>query len=352
MGTQENKRIARVLMDDLFCETAYAFYDPGYKFGHMIDYEVAPIRGEGAQGGPATDRRSAMTFVEQNRLTGEALKAIYPDGSTRALKSITAEGDRVICEYLTHGGRNIFRRDAEHNFHTVKVFDFKEGKVVAVREYTDTAYLVSFGPQIAEFTNAFLNGRAGEGAAESFAWGRSWLFSAPVMELGQPSEFGSDEGGEANKVIVMGMIDSWGGPAMIDALAETVMMSNEVDLVTTPTLGRSLHGRDEVAASCARERDIFPDGLSREVTTMTAEENRVVVEATFRGISTVRPDQPFETRVLTIFFLRDSRVFRVRQYLDSAFWQNYSAEMVDHIFGGGTEQILTRLSRTLSTSRR
>lgn len=333
MAVEENKHIARLLMDDLFCETAYQFYEPDYQFGHMVDYKVAPIRGQMAPGEEKTDRRTGMSFLEQNRLTGEALKAVYPDGNTRALKSITAEGDRVVCEYLTHGGRNIFRRDTEHNFHSVKIFDFRNGKVVAVREYTDTAYLVSFGSQIAEFTKAFLNGRAGGDAAANFAWGSSWLFRTPAMDLGQLSPFAATDETAANKALVSGMIDGWGTPRMLDALSDSVMVSNEVDLVNTPILGRSLHGREEVATACRREADIFPGGLKHEVNSITAEENRVVVEETLSGTSTIRPDSPFSTRVLKIFFLRAGKVFRIRQYLDSAYWQNYSPDMVAHIFG-------------------
>jgi len=333
MATEENKHIARILMDDLFCETAYSFYAPDYRFGHMVDYEGAPIRGKAASDDAVNDRRRSMSFFEQNKMTGEALKAVYPDGNTRALKSITGEGDRVVCEYLTHGGRNVFRRDTEHNFHSVKIFDFHKGKVIAVREYTDTAYLMSFGSEIAEFTKAFLNGRAGAGAAERFAWGKSWLLKNTNMELGQPATFADDNRIDENRALVTAMLTDWGSPEMLSKLSDEVMVSNEVDLVNTPTLGRSLHGKEEVATACGREMDIFPQGLSREIISVTAEENRVAVEARLRGTSTLRPDKPFETQILTIFFVRAGKVFRIRQYVDSAYWQSYAPQMVDHILG-------------------
>lgn len=330
MASDENKRIARVLMDDLFCDTAYQFYEPNYSFRHMIDYGVAPIRGAGQ--GTAVPKPK-LSVLEQNRMTGDALRAVYPDGNTRALKSITAEGDLVVCEYLTHGGRNIFQRGREHNFHSVKVFEFKGDKVVAVREYTDTAYLVSFGPQIAEFTKAFLSGQVGNEAADYSAWGSSWRFRTPRMDLDPALGASADSELEANKATVRRLLENWGRLPMLDALTDAVMFSNEVDLENTPVLGKSLHGKDELLAAARRERDIFPDGLTREILTVTAEENRVVVEAVLRGTSPLRPDREFTTHILTIYFIRHGKVFRVRQYLDSAYWQIYSRDMVAYLFG-------------------
>ena len=335
MASDENKRIARVLMDDLFCDTAYQFYEPDYSFRHMIDYGVAPIRGAGKGAVSPKDR---LTTIEQNRMTGEALRAVYPDGNTRALKSITAEGGRVVCEYLTHGGRNIFQRGREHNFHSVKVFDFNDAsKVVAVREYTDTAYLVSFGPQIAEFTKAFLSGQVSKDAGEYSAWGASWRFRTPRMDLDPALGAAADSECEANKALVRHLIENWGRLPMLEGLTDAVMFSNEVDLDNTPLLGKSLHGKDELMAAARREQDVFPGGLTREISTVTAEENRVVVEAVLRGVSRVRPDREFTTHVLTIFFVRHGKVFRIRQYLDSAYWQNYSPDLVAYLSGDRSE---------------
>ncbi|MCS7482931.1 nuclear transport factor 2 family protein [Umezawaea endophytica] len=330
MNLETNKKIVRVVLDDLTRETTYrCFADESSFEGHMVDYETSPIRKESAEQREARqhDARSEM------RRAGKALLHVYPDGNTRAIKSITAEGDRVIAEYLVHAGRTVFDLDVEHNFHVVKVFELSRGEVVRMREYCDSAYLNVHAGPIAEFMHQAKLDDGDVPPAHS-AWSSDWCLSGPEVRL-ESDAITRDVGWlAANKEIALALSGSWGDESMAEYLHEDVFFNNEVDIAVSPLLGKGIRGRDRLTAAAGRATAAFEGTLTRTVRAVTAENNRVVVEEELHGTSRLRPDIPFTTRQAKVCLLRDGRVFRIRQYLDSGFVQAYSPELVAHVFEG------------------
>jgi ketosteroid isomerase-like protein len=331
MNLETNKKIARVVLDDLTRETTYrCFADESTFEGHMVDYEASPIRKENAEQREARqhDARSEM------RRAGKALLRVYPDGNTRAIKSITAEGDRVIAEYLVHAGRTVFNLDVEHNFHVVKVFELSRGEIVRMREYCDSAYLNVHAGPIAEFMHQSKPDDDGDVQLAHSAWSSDWCLAGPEVRLESDAITPDSEQLAANKEIVLALSANWGDESMSKYLHEEVFFNNEVDIAVSPLLGKGIKGRDQLVAMASRATAAFEGTLTRSVRAVTAENNRVVVEEELHGMSRLRPDMPFRMRQAKVCLLRDGEVFRIRQYLDSGFVQAYSPELVAHIFVG------------------
>jgi ketosteroid isomerase-like protein len=331
MGTAENKRIARLLLDDLFREESYRFFADGSGFeGHMIDYEISPIRKENEEQRKARSR----DLASEMRRSGKALLAVYPDGNTRAIKSITAEGERVVAEYLVHGGRSVFAPDIEHNFHVVKVFEFAQGRVTRMREYCDSAFLGVHGRDIAQYMHETARDGIDEAALRNSAWSSDWCLTSTDIELGSDAGTTDPERVEGNKRVVRELIEASGSDRMADHLDPDVFFTNEVDLTVSPVLGRALRGRDELVAAARRFASAFDGDLRREVVAVTAEANRVVAEELLTGTSRFRPDTPFRVAAAKICLLRDGKVFRIRQHLDSGFCEAYSQELLRFVVDG------------------
>lgn len=329
--SHDNKKITRVVLDDLTRETTYeCFAEHSASEGHMVDYETSPIRKENEQQREArqNDLRSEM------RRAGKALLKIYPDGNTRAIKSITAEGERVVAEYLVHAGRTIFDADVEHNFHVVKILEFDQGKIVRMREYCDSAYLQFHAGPIVEFMHQTQVSPGMDGPPAHSAWSSDWCLAKPQLRIESDEMTPDAEQLAANKKTVRALSDSWGTEEMSTFLHDDVFFNNEVDLAVSPVLGKGIKGREQLVAAAGRAVAPFDASLSRTVTAVTAESNRVVVEEELNGTTALRPDKPFRMRLAKVCLLRDDKVFRIRQYLDSAYAQTYSPGLVAHIFEG------------------
>jgi ketosteroid isomerase-like protein len=341
VGVEENKRIVKVILEDLFCETAYQYYAETSEFeGHMIDYRVSPLHGRdnaaASLEGKAPHQTTNLKALQKRGERG--IQALFPDGSTRALISLTAEDDRVVAEYFVHGGRTSFRDDRENNFYCTKVFELRDGLVVNIREYIDSAYMNDFSAAMHEaFGKSIQAGGSAEAAAQAAAerssWGSSWLLANTAFDLGQGRIPIEDAELEANKQVARTVVTRWGEPEMFDLLTDTIMFNNQVDLETTPALGRSFRDKEAFRGFCERTREAFPGGLSRTIRAITAEENRVCVEDTVRGRSVVRPDEEFVMATLKICVLRAGKVFRIRQFVDSGYCRAYSPGLIDYIFG-------------------
>ncbi|MFI5958914.1 nuclear transport factor 2 family protein [Cryptosporangium sp. NPDC051539] len=329
MDLGHNKKIARVVLDDLTRETTYECFAERSSFeGHMVDYETSPIRVENDEQREArqNDLRSEM------RRAGKALLQIYPDGNTRAIKSITAEGDRVVAEYLVHAGRTIFDADVEHNFHVVKVFEFDRGKIVRMREYCDSAYLQAHAGPIAEFMHHTRLGTATEPAPAHSGWNSDWCLAGPEIRIESDDTTPHVDQLTSNKETVLALSRNWGTGEMADSLHDDVFFNNEIDLAVSPVLGRGITGREQLVAAAGRAVAPFDGTLTRTITALTAESNRVVLEEELSATATPGTGTPFRTRTAKICLLRDGKVFRIRQHLDSAYVQAHVPDLVHRVF--------------------
>ncbi|MGW2049894.1 nuclear transport factor 2 family protein [Streptomyces sp. NPDC001858] len=59
----------------------------------------------------------------------------------------------------------------------------------------------------------------------------------------------------------------------------------------------------------------MPNGVELKVTSTTAQDDRVVVDAESHGVSAA--DKVYDQRIVYVFQLRDEKIVRVREYLDT-----------------------------------
>lgn len=85
------------------------------------------------------------------------------------------------------------------------------------------------------------------------------------------------------------------------------------------TLGETLisgsYSREQIRAAAAQIFQVFPQGLRFSVDAMTAEGERVAVEARSHGQHV--SGRPYSNRYHFLFVLRDGRVTLLREYMDT-----------------------------------
>lgn len=95
------------------------------------------------------------------------------------------------------------------------------------------------------------------------------------------------------------------------------------------TMGRTLISgrftRDEVVMAAQRIFDIFPDGVRFEILAMTAEEDRVAVEAKSHAVHV--SGRPYSNHYHFLFRLRDGKIVKMQEFMDT--------ELVTDIICGG-----------------
>jgi ketosteroid isomerase-like protein len=84
---------------------------------------------------PGLERAKEMLRYPDEYGQGDGFKAI--------VRSITAEGDRVVVEAETHAVPRANPADRYTNY-TVAIYAFRDGKVAQARIYEDTAYVQAF----------------------------------------------------------------------------------------------------------------------------------------------------------------------------------------------------------------
>lgn len=128
---------------------------------------------------------------------------------------------------------------------------------------------------------------------------------------------------EANKQLVR---DTWGAVTKGDIEG---FMSRLADDVTWTFFGShcfagTFRGKDELVAKLfAPLGEVLADGIKVHPDTLTAEGDRVVMEA--RGEARTKDGRPYNNNYCIVITVRDGKVAQVREYLD--------AELVTSIFG-------------------
>ncbi len=77
---------------------------------------------------------SKAQFIELIKAVG----ALFPNGLRATIKGITAEGDRVALESESYG-ETTSGKIYNNTYHTL--FEIRDGKIQAVREYCDTLHV-------------------------------------------------------------------------------------------------------------------------------------------------------------------------------------------------------------------
>lgn len=118
---------------------------------------------------------------------------------------------------------------------------------------------------------------------------------------------------EHNKVFIRGFLD-----AMRRGDTETILASYTDDGYCE-SVGRTLisgrYSRESIAAIAARIFEAFPEGLQFEILTMTAEDDRVAVEATSRGMHV--SGKIYANHYHFLFHLCDGRIAVMKEFMDT-----------------------------------
>ena len=128
---------------------------------------------------------------------------------------------------------------------------------------------------------------------------------------------------EANKQLVR---DTWGAVTKCDIEG---FMSRLADDVTWTFFGShrfagTFRGKDELVAKLfAPLGEVLADGIKVHADTLTAEGDRVVMEA--RCEASTKDGRPYNNNYCIVITVRDGKVAQVREYLD--------AELVTSVFG-------------------
>jgi ketosteroid isomerase-like protein len=128
---------------------------------------------------------------------------------------------------------------------------------------------------------------------------------------------------EENKRLVL---DTWAAISRGDI--ETFMRNLADDVAWTffgtHRFAGTLRGKEELVAKLfAPLGEVLRDGIKVHVDSVTAEGERVVVEA--RGEAMTKSGQPYNNSYCLVTTVRDGKISRVREYLDS--------ELVTAVFG-------------------
>lgn len=130
-------------------------------------------------------------------------------------------------------------------------------------------------------------------------------------------------GVEENKQLVR---DTWGAVSKGDVEG---FMARLADDVTWTFFGShrfagTFRGKDELVAKLFTPLgDVLADGIKVHIDTLTAEGERVVLEA--RGEAQTKDGRAYNNSYCIVVTVRDGRVSQVREYLD--------AELVTRVFG-------------------
>ena len=118
---------------------------------------------------------------------------------------------------------------------------------------------------------------------------------------------------EANKDTVTRFFDALNAgdtPAIVDAYADDGCVETK-----GATLISGVFNKEQIAASAGAIFEVFPKGLSFEITGMVAEGEKVAVEATSRGehIS----GKIYGNEYHFLFEFRDGKLLRLKEYMDT-----------------------------------
>ena len=133
MSLENNKELVRKLFDDM--NTG----DTHRSLASLPDDYTHTVPGKSAFAGTRT--------MAQLREMLQGVGIIFPNGLKMTIKGMTAEGDRVAVEAESYGETadgNVYNNE----YHWL--FEVRDGKIQAAREYMCTAHAVEvFGPLMA-----------------------------------------------------------------------------------------------------------------------------------------------------------------------------------------------------------
>ena len=128
---------------------------------------------------------------------------------------------------------------------------------------------------------------------------------------------------EANKQLVR---DTWGAVTAGDIDGFMQCLADDVSwtFFGSHRFAGTFRGKDELVAKLfAPLGEVLADGIKVEIDTLTAERDRVVMEA--RGRAQTKQGKHYNNHYCIVITVRDDKIAAVREYLDS--------ELVTAVFG-------------------
>jgi ketosteroid isomerase-like protein len=104
----------------------------------------------------------------------------------------------------------------------------------------------------------------------------------------------------------------------------------EYTIEAHPSAGRP-HSAGEILSGLERAGEVFRypdeygpgDGFKTIVRSMTAEDDRVVVETETHAVPRANPARRYTNYIVAVYVFREGKVARARIYEDTAFWQAF-----------------------------
>lgn len=154
-----------------------------------------------------------------------------------------------------------------------------------------------------------------------FAWGIS-LGLLGCASFGSKCSKSADAQTAQNRELALELIDAI---SRGDASRILDLYSDDVIVWTAGSLPFSgEHGRDELRELMGSVLSLFPDGLNIQVTGVTAEGERVAIEAA--SDARLADGRPYTNRYHFLVIVRNGKVVELKEYMDTMYANNVLVE--------------------------
>lgn len=128
MGVEDNKRIVLSLLAN--------WLDPDH-FAAVTHDELEFVVEADPRHTPFAGAKSRQHMIETRRRAAER----FPEGVTMTVLGMVAEGDQVAVRVFAEGA--LAGEEGRYRNRAHFAFELRDGKLIRVHEYTDTAYLAA-----------------------------------------------------------------------------------------------------------------------------------------------------------------------------------------------------------------
>lgn len=129
---------------------------------------------------------------------------------------------------------------------------------------------------------------------------------------------------DANKAVVRKFVQALGAG---DADTLKSLITPDIEAVCTGTcLLSATRGFDEIVGAAGMLKQVTQAGIAFEILQLTAEGDRVAAE--IQGRSTLVTGVDYNNEYHFLFFLRDGRIYRMKEYMDTLLTQTVFAPLL------------------------
>ena len=129
---------------------------------------------------------------------------------------------------------------------------------------------------------------------------------------------------EANKTVVRKFVQALGAG---DAETLKSLITSDIEAVCTGTcLLSATRGYDEIVGAAGMLKQVTHSGIAFEILQLTAEDDRVAAE--IQGRSALVTGAAYNNEYHFLFWLRDGKIFRMKEYMDTLLTQTVFAPLL------------------------